>query len=765
MQRLAVIILATSCFLAAPVGISGQNGHSRRSKAHETTYVPGELLVKYKPSVRAAATEYFRSRWGVSTLRRFKRVGVQHVKLPRDMTVEEALEIYRNDPDVEYVEPNYRRYATAIPNDSFFSDLWGLNNAGDTDIDAPEAWDITQGNSNVVVAVLDSGVDYNHPDLFNNMWTNSGEIAGNGLDDDGNGKIDDVRGWDFVDNDNDPMDSDDHGTHVAGTVAAEGDNGIGITGVSWSAQIMPLRFLDAFGSGTVADGIDAIDYAIDKGADIINASYGSYSFSAAERDAISRARTAGILFVAAAGNDSWNNDSLTKHYPSSYDLDNIIAVAATDQNDNLAFFSNFGATSVDVAAPGTNILSSRPDRQTVWSDDFESGFGSWTTNKVSGKDWGLTAALSFSPANSLTDSQPPPDNTYDNNTDSWAIAPVLDLSSHRGTKLEFKLNGSSEPGFDFLYVQSSTDLINWTDQDILIGTTGFSRISGTSSGAWLSGFVDLGAYDGNGTVYIRFRFTSDGNIVDDGWYIDDVSVSTADTTYSGGASDYQYFQGTSMATPHVAGLAALIWGLDLGQTYDQIKQRILNGVEVKSGLTGTILTGGRINAFNSVRNVPTSPTNLSATAVSSSRINLSWSDNSYGEDGFKIERQKGAGGVYSQVAVTPANATSYADTGLDASTTYYYRVSAYLGINSSYFSASASATTSSTTSSATSSTKEAGRKGIHSCFIATAGSDSHLDSSADFMRKPESDNAQRTSYGLALLATLGFVIFRRRSER
>jgi subtilisin family serine protease len=362
MKRLAIVLVTVSALLCISTQASEVVSASDGPSAKIGGYVPGELLVKYKPSVRAVASDYFRSRWGVATVRTFKRIGVQHLRLPKDMTVEEALEIYQSDPDVEYAEPNYLRYAAATtPNDTFFSNLWGLNN-----INALEAWDITTGNSNVVVAVLDSGVDYNHPDLAANIWKNQAEITGTpGVDDDSNGKIDDARGWDFVDDDNDPMDSDDHGTHVAGTIAAEGNNSAGITGVVWTAQIMPLRFLDALGSGTVADAIEAIDYAIDNGAKIINASYGSYTFSPLERDAIATARDAGILFVAAAGNDNWNNDSATKHYPSSYDLANIIAVAATDQSDARASFSNYGVTSVDVAAPGKFILSARPDRRTV----------------------------------------------------------------------------------------------------------------------------------------------------------------------------------------------------------------------------------------------------------------------------------------------------------------------------------------------------------------------------------------------------------------
>ena len=215
----------------------------------------------------------------------------------------------------------------------------------------------TRGSASTVVAVVDSGVAWDHPDLAPNIWSNPDEVAGNGVDDDGNGKVDDVRGWDFVDGDNNPWDYDDHGTHVAGTIAARGNNGVGVTGVAWQASIMPVRALDALGTGSNADIADAFTYAAANGARVVNASLGGAGRSQAMSDAITN--NPNTLFVVAAGNDGTDNDT-TPRYPCNYTAANLICVAATDNTDALASFSNYGASSVDLAAPGVDIDSTRP---------------------------------------------------------------------------------------------------------------------------------------------------------------------------------------------------------------------------------------------------------------------------------------------------------------------------------------------------------------------------------------------------------------------
>jgi len=272
------------------------------------------------------------------------------------LTINQTLENLSQDANVAYAEPDYIVTINATPNDTDFGLQWGLNNNNDADIDAPEAWDIGTGNNSVVVAVIDSGVDYNHPDLTNQIWSNPNEIPGNGRDDDGNGFVDDVRGWDFADNDNNPIDEHNHGTHVAGVIGAQTNNARGIAGINWNVQIMALKFMNAQGAGSTSAAIQAIDYAVANGAMVSNNSWGGGGFSQALFDAIQAANQRNHLFIAAAGNDGANTDT-TAHYPSSYNLPNIISVAATDQQDRLATFSNFGSRTVDLAAPGFQIHS------------------------------------------------------------------------------------------------------------------------------------------------------------------------------------------------------------------------------------------------------------------------------------------------------------------------------------------------------------------------------------------------------------------------
>ena len=382
--RAAGILLPAVVVLLAGCGGSGAPGLTRTHSAPEgraamPDHVPGEVLVKFKAGTSAGAVAAADRAAGAQPIRTFATIGVRHVGLREGVAVPAALRAYQQDPNVLYAEPNYIVYADATPNDPYFYRQWGLHNIGqlggtpDADIDAPETWDVTTGSESIIVAVIDTGVDYTHEDLQTNMWVNPGEVPDNQIDDDGNGYVDDVYGFDFCtwegkERDSDPMDDHRHGSHCAGIIGAVGDNGVGIAGVNWTVQIMALKFLSSTGWGNTADAIACVEYATmmkDRGYPIavLSNSWGGGGYSWALDAAIAAAGDRDILFVAAAGNSGRNTDGKS-HYPSCYDLDNIISVAASDRNDNLASFSNYGAKSVDLAAPGVGICS------TVLNDEY-----------------------------------------------------------------------------------------------------------------------------------------------------------------------------------------------------------------------------------------------------------------------------------------------------------------------------------------------------------------------------------------------------------
>lgn len=272
---------------------------------------------------------------------------------------------------VEIAEPNFIYRANKLPNDPDIGKLWGLKNTGaaDTsgtrgvsgvDVGAEAAWDIQTGSKSVVVAVIDTGIDFGHPDLKAQAWVNEAEKNGlPGVDDDGNGFVDDINGYNFANNKGDSTDDQGHGTHCAGTIGAKGDDGKGLVGVAWDVSLMAVKFLDKSGSGTLANAVKSIDYARQMGAHIMSNSWGGGGVSAVLKKAIEDANTAGILFVAAAGNEANNND-ISPTYPAGYEVDNVLSVAAIDNRGGLASFSNYGARTVHVAAPGVNIVSTVP---------------------------------------------------------------------------------------------------------------------------------------------------------------------------------------------------------------------------------------------------------------------------------------------------------------------------------------------------------------------------------------------------------------------
>lgn len=303
--------------------------------------IPSEIIVKFKEDFSKSSIDALNKKNDLIAHEKIFKNTYKFV-FPQKIDIKE----YNMEFSVAYAEADHLYYTCT--NDPNFDNQWALDT-----IDAPEAWDIETGNEDIVIAVIDTGIDYNHPDLAGNIWNNADEILDNNIDDDGNGYIDDIRGWNFINDDKDPKDDYGHGTHCSGIISAITNNNIGIAGVCWNCTIMPLKGLNNEGAGYCSDLIGAIYYAIDNGANIISMSWGSYSESETLRDALNYAYSQGVVLIAAAGNG--NTDS--EHYPSSYD--NVIAVAATNIDGYKASFSNYGSL-VDVAAPGVDIYSTMP---------------------------------------------------------------------------------------------------------------------------------------------------------------------------------------------------------------------------------------------------------------------------------------------------------------------------------------------------------------------------------------------------------------------
>jgi subtilisin family serine protease len=577
----AVLVAATA---APATAAAGRAQHRRPTVSNQRLprYVPHQVIVSFDGQSKRAQVSTIRA-LGASTRMHLPLPGTRLLELSPGGRVQKAVAELKGQPGVEYAQPNYVGRVSAVPDDEFFDLQWGLENTGQTvlgtagtaddDIDAPEAWNTTTGSSDVTVAIEDTGIDYMHPDLAPNIWANAGEIPGNGVDDDSNGYIDDERGWDFVDADNDPIDEHYHGTHVAGTVGAVGDNGIGVTGVARQVSLMPVRVADEDGHTNDALEVAGFAYAAEEGADVVNASLGRVGNSPVVNDVV--ASHPGTLFVAAAGNETDDTDPVA-HSPCTVPGPNMICVAATDQNDQLASFSNYGATTVDLAAPGVNVLSTVPaseSRQSLLTEDFEGGISTWTTGGSS--LWAATSDGALDGATSLTDS---PGSDYAPDTDSFARTPVLDLSDasdcHLAFDTSFDLDG------DYVYVEATADGSDWTAVDTYTGQGGGQLIYFLPS-----------SLDHASAFSVRFHLVADGATESDGIYLDDIDL----TCISPDPPGYEYLYGTSMASPHVAGAAALLLSANSGLSVSELRAALLSSVDAKASLAGKVASGGRLN--------------------------------------------------------------------------------------------------------------------------------------------------------------------------
>lgn len=536
-------------------------------------FAPGVILVQaVEQTYSADSLVSAHTSIGASVQRDFSaegKTGLQLVLLPPDMQIADAVDYYSSVPGVRYAEPDYFRGNWIIPDDPDLWRQWGLSNSGQifkegtspgtpgADIKATQGWN-TITNSSVIVAVLDSGVDYLHPDLDANIWRDP--VTGN-------------RGYDAITGEPEPMDLASHGTHCAGIIGAVGNNSIGVSGVSWNATILPVRFLNSFGTGTVSDEIAAILWADRFGAKVFSCSYGGTGFSQAEYDVISGTDA---LFICAAGNSGLDNDS-NPHYPSSLDLPNILAVAATDPNDNLASFSNYGKTSVDLGAPGVDIYSTKhnlyaPDP--LWRDSFES-FSNWTIHG----NWTLDTEYYISPPNSALGFV---NKTSPDSTDVPAILSIrepLNLTGLSNPILSYQLQ---IVGLNYSFIiQGSSDNRTW--QNLEYDRKPFTILP------FLYRECKIPNELRDGPLYIRF--IADGDFIS--CFIDDITLSDGYGTLI--QTNYGYISGTSMAAPYVSGIVSLMMTYAPDKPLSTIKDTLLTSTDPLETLMNKTTTGGKAN--------------------------------------------------------------------------------------------------------------------------------------------------------------------------
>lgn len=587
----------------------GDEKNKNITKTHQGSYIEGEVLIKFKDdkidlkkTKGTAKLEKFSEGKNIEKKNKLENENISLFKIKDKKTVREKISELKNDPNIEYIQPNYKKYPTTIStNDTYRNNLWALDNTGqsvngtsgtsDKDIDAPEAWAISEGSENTaIVAIIDDGVQYGHPDLLSNMWDGSSCKDENG---DYLGGCN--YGYDFEEDDKTPLPIGSHGTHIAGIIGAVKNNNKGVIGTAPNVEIMALKYpFTTFGE------IQAINFAEQNGAKVINASFTGLFFDQAEKDAIDAYNG---LFIAAAGNDSTNNE-ITPSYPCSYNSANIICVAATDQDDDLAAFSNYGVTSVDVGAPGTNIQSTIAGSSIILNETFESVTppnipASWTETD----NWGTYSLggwgnVLYGDVNNIP---------YAQSANSTVTSSTYNLSGSDGTKIDFwtkcDTEYSTSAWTDYIALEVSSNGSNFTeffkwDEYALDYWNGDPE---DESGGAIYYFEDIlipsQYYTSN--FKFRLRWVANGNSDTgggDGCLVDDIFIES----YQNGSEEYGYMQGTSMATPYVAGLAGLLLGYDNSLTNSEVKAAIIDNGDPLSALNGKTVSGKRINAYNAL---------------------------------------------------------------------------------------------------------------------------------------------------------------------